>query len=465
MNFNTHQLKSISSYVDVVRNNYFRSYQQDWIDSFIHNRLTAIVGARQIGKSSTIAIASIIYATGYKIEEQAHNPSDVFIASKDLKTAKNIISMLNKHIDNIEQIYKLKIRNKKLGGIQEVVLLNGRKITSMPGTPNSLRGFTGCVIIDELSANNWDPEEILAEALSITSSDTRFKVIICTNADMEGSFVHDFFYSDKEDHATRRAMWSCFNTTIYDAYEELPSHIASIKDTISSNMWKRFYENAFLGAGSGLLDLIYLQSRVTTTKPNIGPLTFMGVDPGFSEQGNPTGIVIVTIDNNICYTIYEELMFSPSLDFLCQHIANLKKQFGCSKILIDQGTVGYHVLQNCKKLIGEISVEGISCTSKNQITWFNMLLNLLQDNKILFCNNKFIVQDLSSISMSGSSLIVPERPLGIYRTVEPFIAPNAKGYKIHADSAMALLMLMEIVNNYMNKHINIPGGFKRIGGR
>jgi hypothetical protein len=437
----------IQQYMSVVNSSQLRSYQKDWLSSSLANKNTAVLGARQIGKSTFIALAAITWGCGYVWEGVNYHASDTFIASKDLKTAKNIIAMVNKHLETIETLYGIRIRNSKLGGVNEVYLWNGRRIVSMPGTPNSLQGFTGNVIIDELSANNADPQEILAQAMSISSSNSKFKVVVCSNADIEGSFVHDFFYGDSQEATNRRSMWSCYNTNIYEAYDmTLPFHIQDIKDTISSNLWKRFYENEFLGSGSGLLTLPYLTSFVDTSYKaparSVRPYVIMGVDPGFSDNGNPTGIVVASINEGHVTVIHEELMFSPTVESLIDNLSNLRTLHGVNKTYIDQGSVGYHVVVKAKQLWGA-TVEGVSCSDKGQVTWFNMLVNLLQDKKVTFTNNKFLIQDLSCISLSGTKLIVPERPLSIYKTVEPYMIPTTGKYKIHADAGMAFLILMD----------------------
>ena len=452
-------ISKIDKYLQVLVSEVLRFYQRDWLSSILDNRYTGILSSRQLGKSLTIAISAIYLAIGFKNskgeEVQGHS---VFIASKDQKTAKNIISMINKQLDTIESLFGIKIRDQKLGGIAEIYLTNGSKIISMPGTPTSLQGFTGSVITDELSANSWDPDELMAQALSITSSNSKYRIVTCTNADVEGSYVHNFWFGESESFKQIRQNWKLFNLNIYDAYPEgLPDQIVQVKDSMSKSMWLRFYENTFLGEGTGLLETEYLRSRLSPLYPNKENhlwkegLNFLAIDPGFSEKGNPAGVVVINIKDGKTTVVYEDLWFALSIEETLDRLAHLKDKYNLKGMRVDQGTVGYHLHKDMVKKFGSMMVKPVSVTGPAQYSWFTSVINLLEDRKISFLHDKFVIQDLSSISLTGEKLIVPERPLSVYKPKEPVIFPKTGSYKIHADAGIALCMLIPDILEYSNK--------------
>lgn len=465
-------LIKINRYLSILVKEVFREYQKDWLDSMLNNKYTGILSSRQLGKSLTIAIASLYLALGYEDSAgktiKGHN---VFIVSKDARTSKNIIATINKQIDTIEKIFKIKIRSTKLGGIQEVFLLNNTKITSMPGTQSALQGFTGTVIIDELSANSWDCNELMAQAESVTIENDNYKIITCTNADVEGSYVHNFWYSDSEFWSTKRTVWKLFNLNIYDAYPDgLPDKILRVKASMAKSMWLRFFENTFLGEGTGLLETDYLRSRLLPNRFDLmdnswdDGINLLGIDPGFSQTGNPTGIAIVNIKDGKVTVIHEDLWFSPTIDELIDRVGDLKRKYNVKGIKVDQG-IFMDVRERLKLKFGDFIVEGMSVSGHNQYSWFHTIISLLEERKLNFVHDKFVIQDLSSISIAtdGNSgkykLIVPERPLSVYKTKDAVLLPNTQ-HRIHADSAMALLILIPDIIKYTSK--NQSFGFKQV---
>jgi phage FluMu gp28-like protein len=78
----------------------------------------------------------------------------------------------------------VRIMDSKLGSLSRIALINGRYIAAFSSNPDGVQGMTGHCIVDEWSKGDVDPEELLAQAASITASNPGFKVMLASNADM-----------------------------------------------------------------------------------------------------------------------------------------------------------------------------------------------------------------------------------------------------------------------------------------
>jgi hypothetical protein len=390
-------------------------------------------------------------AIGYELEDGTMVPaSDVLVVSKDRSTAKAIISMVRKHLDAAEQITGKKACRTDMGGMNDVYLTNGCRIVSMPGTPRSLQGFTGNVIVDELSANRWSIDEMMGQAMSVTSSRDYFKLVVVTNADVEGSYTHNFFESEEPYWTELRKPWLMKSINIYDAYPEgLPERLKKRKQGLSQAMWQRFYECKFIGSGAGLLDRE--QFKIVDALPAGKVRYCISVDPGFSDKGNPSGVSVLAFVEGKFYVVYANLWFNKTIDEQAEYIEQLIKVYRPEKLIIDRGAQGWGLAEKFKHLsICEPMSVNNTLISKS----FNTLLSILEDNKFLIVQSKtdkqeklpplvdtiHIIEDFCSIhSGDNETLEFPQRP--VKETDHHLLACGAlRTNKIHSDCLVSVLM-------------------------
>jgi hypothetical protein len=357
--------------------------------------------------------------------------------------------MVRKHLEIAETIEGKQILHKRLGGVQEAVLLNGTKIKAMPGTPKALQGFTGTVIVDEVSVSRFPQEDLLSQALSVSSSKTYMKVILVSNADFLGSFVYQFFYSQDTDWVKRRKEFVIDQVDIYDAHQQqLPSSIISIKNTMITSTWKRFYENQFLGTGFGIIERKDINKYIVDdNKFNKDDYMIMGIDPGFSEKGNPTGVVICACNSTRIKVVHADWWHGKDLTWQKNTIQQLAKEYKINKIVIDQGMAGYLLFQEVSKLSGIGKVDGISASQNYQETRWHMIEELINIGRIEFSSDSsdIIIDDIcSAVWDDKGRLLIPQRPF----------ADGRKG-SIHADSLLALMYVIEDASRKLDRSQNV----------
>jgi len=429
-----------------------RGYQASWLSSALSSTKFAALGARQIGKGWTVALVAITLAHGYVTASgEFVPPHDVIVLSKDQRTSKNMISMIRKHLDLCEQMFGV-ITSTRLGGLSEIYLEGRGKIVSMPGSPRSIQGFTGSVIIDELAANRWDPEELIAQGLSVTSSRNHFRFMLISNAGISGGFAHQFFEGDG-DWADRRKDFQIFSTTIYDAYPDgLPDRLLSLRRVISPKMWARFYENSFEGAGIGILERGQVRA-VTSAPKNLRMI--MGIDPGFSD--NPTGVIVAGVDQQGgIYIVYSDWWFSVGIDDQAARIKQLISHYRPAKTIIDRGMAGF-ALES--KFSGDTSIEFIGVNAPNKQRMLATTVDLIESGRVCVLseqtpprafrgNHEIFWNDLETIQWAengaldiGTTIVREGDAVAIQRGAKP-------GTRIHADTAMGFAYCAEWLSGF-----------------
>lgn len=413
---------SLLAYIEKTLTQVGRPYQREWFKTCLTKNYVGILGARQIGKSWALGLVALALANGGEFWGKKIRPHNVLIVSKDRETAKNIIAMIRKHLNTAEAAWGRRFDTSGIGGVGDVYLSSGGRIVAMPGTPRSLQGFTGSIIWDEVSANRWDMEEGFAQALSVTSGSPDFRLILASNADVSGSWVDQFWHNPE--WAKRREGWKLNITTILDAYPKgLPPRLKTRQVSMSPAMWSRYYMCQFPGLGAGVIprSQLSIHAKLSQGRGQI----LMGIDPGFSETGNPTGICIVEIDSGGVKVLHSDHWFGLPLEMQVLQIENLRKKYAVSKIYVDQGGPGWHLAQRVQ------GANKVSVGRDAQERWFQSLVDLVEGGRISFADGPVVDDVCSIIWDQNGRIIVPQRPV-----------QGGKG-RIHGDAALALLYLME----------------------
>ncbi len=442
-------------YIKLFLENQAKPWQYQTFQEIMDVPLYALIGSRQQGKSLLISLVAISLALGYEDKEGKRiPPADVLIVSKDRNTSVNIISMVRKHLEASEAITGRRAYRTDLGGKGDVYLTSGARIVSMPGTPRSLQGFTGNVIVDELSANRWSIDEMMGQAMSVTSARSYFKLIVVTNADVEGSYTHLFFESEEPRWVELRKNWVMKSVNIHDVYPNgLPERLELRRQAMSQAMWQRFYLNKFIGAGAGLIEkdqFILVDHMPIGVKSRY----CIAVDPGFSDKGNPTGVCVLGFAGGKYYVAHANLWFNKTIDEQERYIKQLISIYKPEKLLIDVGAQGFHL---GKKFEAYSIFEKVS-VSRNYIDKnFQTLLNLLESKKLYLVKEDLIDRQLplpvgheevltdfcSAVPglEQGSSIDFPQRV--VRETDFKLLKAGAlRTNKIHSDCLMSLMYCM-----------------------
>lgn len=411
---------NLASYHQFMMQHVFRPFQREVVQAVIRNNRVGVLGSRQIGKSYTLAYCSIMLACGW----EGVKGHDVKIISETDAKAKRIIDDVHKHIDKMETVVDA-MREPNRGGVAEVVLKNGSRISAMVGKPSALQAWSGSVIVDEFSLSRFDLEELLAQALIVASSASHLRTVIATNADREGSFVHKFWHTSK-----REGKWQLLEYNIHDVYPQgLPDQIEEIRKTIHPQLWQRFFLNQFTSGLAtcfepALIDNCIGQDLAMGVK-------VIGYDPGFSRHAS--GIVVCSVSDTISVHA-EEVLWNTPVEDQIDLIADLMRKHNATKVILDQGVGGLVVKQLLQNRFGHGAVKPMSVNRNKYELWRRKLERLIAEGKLHInehCTQ--LVQDLKTLEVDNRGFLkVPER--------------TWKDRVTHCDAAVALMMVTELLD-------------------
>ena len=411
---------TLAQYHQFMMQHVFRPFQRDIVGAVISNNRVGVLGSRQIGKSYALAYCSILLACGW----EGVKGHDVKIISETDNKAKRIIDDVHKHIDKMETVVG-PLREPNRGGVAEVVLKNGSRISAMVGKPSALQAWSGSVIVDEFSLSRFDLEELLAQALIVASSASHLRTVIATNADKEGSFVHRFWHTNKRD-----GNWLLLEFNIHDVYPAgLPDQIDQIRKTIHPQLWSRFFLNQFTSGLATCFEPALVDASVGGVVG--GGVKVIGYDPGFSKHAS--GIVVCSVSDGLC--VHEELLlWDTPVEQQIEHIERLMLKWNATKVVVDQGVGGLVVKQLMQNRFGAGAVKPMSVNRNKYEIWRRQLERLMMDNKLhIDVSCQHLIQDLKMLELDDRGFLkVPERVWGKHVT--------------HCDAAVALMMVTEFID-------------------
>jgi len=257
-------------------------YQQRWLEDL--SRFKIGMFARQTGKTFTATLEIILHCLD---AEAAGKKARWVILSRGERQAKEAMEEGCKH-----HLQALKIACNVLEipwdaatKALEITLPGGSRITALPVNPDTARGFSANVLLDEF-AFHQDSRKIWQALFPVISAGYQLRVISTPNG------KGNKFYELMTDQSLA-AIWSRHIVDIHAAVAQgLPRNIAELQAGINDDdAWAQEYELKWLDEASAWLDYDLISrcedegASVTPTavipaKAGIQPLAYLGVDIG-----------------------------------------------------------------------------------------------------------------------------------------------------------------------------------------
>lgn len=209
-------------------------------------RRMLVICSRQVGKSTTAALKALHVAT--------FTPGSLCL----------IFSPSQRQSD--ELLVKVRTFYKQLGAAKaskdsgsELVLENGSRIVSLPGSESSTRGFSAArlLILDEAARAS---DDLLAAALPMVGPDGQL-MVMSTPYGRRG-----FFYDLHEDTANG---YERHKITCYESEQYTPERIAEVKGSLGSYVFASDYECSFEDTDAQLFGTEMVRAMFT---PAVEPL-------------------------------------------------------------------------------------------------------------------------------------------------------------------------------------------------
>ncbi|MDA8087611.1 MAG: terminase family protein [Nitrospiraceae bacterium] len=202
-------------------------YQRAWIEDASSKKIW--LAARQVGKSFTLAMEAVVDAL------QAKSVNIILSASQ--RQSKEVMQKVYSHLRVMRAMTADEIAANETK--EEVTLRNGSRIICLPASPDTVRGFSGNVFLDEFAFHR-DAQEIWRAMYPTTTRS--YKSRISSTPHGKSNLFYLLWSRGEADGFSRH------RTDIYDAVAAgLPVKIEDLRAGIlDTDSWAQEYECQFI---------------------------------------------------------------------------------------------------------------------------------------------------------------------------------------------------------------------------
>jgi phage FluMu gp28-like protein len=378
-------------------------YQRRWINDT--SRLKIGLWARQVGKSFATAFESVYDCfvnpgSSWLIMSAGQRQSDEWLLK-----AVQIVQAAFASIEGVVPGVKLPRVTAS-----EIVFSNGSRILSLPANPDTARGYTANLILDEFAMHE-DDVGIWAAVLPSIGNELKSKMkvrVVSTPKGMSNKFA-DLWHGDDG--------WSKHKIDIYDAQKQgLPVDIDFLKRSLGDDdLFRQEYLCEFLANDTIYfpMDLIH-KCECDEVKDDGKSDLAIGVDIGRSHD-----LTCISTSNlaggrvSFCdVETLERLQFAEQRSILFDRLRNPRVRI----CLIDQTGIGMQLAEEaCVAFPGK--VEPVTFNNAVKTSLFQTMKRGMEDGRVVLPHDRLLRDDIYAIhrkiSTGGSiQFVAPRRPDG-----------------------------------------------------
>lgn len=354
-------------------------YQKLWLAD--KSRFKIGMFARQTGKTFTTTLELVDDCFE---AEAAGGRSRWVILSRGERQAKEAIEEgVKKHC----KAYALGIKEvegefKGAGGerytMLDVLLPGGSRITALPANPDTARGFSANVFLDEF-AFHADSRKIWTALFPVISNGWKLRVTSTPNG------KGNKFYELMTDQALD-AVWSRHLCDIYRAVADgLPRNIEEMRVALNDeDAWAQEFELKWLDEASAWLsfDLIDACEHDQAGRPELytGGPCYVGVDIGIRND-----LFVIWVLERVGDVLWTREIITRKRAPFAEQDALLDEVFRRYRVLrvcMDQTGMGEKPVEDAQRRHGTSRVEGVIFTAANKLTLATAGKEAFEDRKI-----------------------------------------------------------------------------------
>ncbi len=408
----------------VVRSPYvFYPYQRRWVET--KARFKVGMFARQTGKTFTTTYEIAQDCLLADTEEQ--RARWVILSRGERQAREAMEEGVKRHCQALGALVRAvetEWRGEATYKALEVVFPHGSRITALPANPDTARGFSANVFLDEF-AFHADSRKIWAALFPVISAGWRLRVVSTPNG--KGNKFYDLMTSDDP-------VWYRQVTDIYEAVNDgLPRDIEELKRALGDpDAWAQEYELKWLDEASAWLpyDLINACEHPEAGDPAgyTGGPAFVGVD--IAARNDLFVIWVVEAVGDVLWT--REVIARRRISFAEQDelLDDVFRRYRVVRCAMDQTGMGEKPVEDARRRHGSLRVEGVLFTGPVKMLLATEGKEAFEDRKIR------IPQGDVALRADLHSLKKVTGPTGTPR----FVVDQESGPHSHADRAWACFL-------------------------
>ncbi len=440
--------------------------QRAYVDDV--SRFKAAMFARQSGKTfgSTLEIVD----SCLDAEAEGRSERWVILSRGERQAGEAMNAGVKVHLDNYQTAFKaLEYDWEATTRALEVVLPGGSKITALPANPDTARGFTANVLLDEF-AFHADSRAIW-QALFPVVSKPGLKLRVVSTPNGKGNKFYELMTMGDE-HALRETGnviaegWSLHSCDIYQAVAGgLDRDIDELKAAIGDpEAWAQEFELQWLDSAHAWLpfDLIDAAEHDAAGDPNAyaGGICYVGID--IAARNDLFVIAIVEPRGDVHWV--REIIERRGATFAEQDqlLDEVMRGYTVGRVCIDQTGMGEKPVEDAKRHYGDYRVEGVLFSAASKQLMATRAREAFEDRRVRIpAGSPDLRADLHSLKRiqlpSGNIRFDADRDAGSHadRTWSLFLALHA------ADNSDYQPYAYEPVRKVTedDRDIRITGGF------
>ncbi len=275
----------------------------------------------------------------------------------------------------------------------EVAFPNGSRITALPANPDTARGFSANVILDEFAFHAKSREIWAALFPVISKGQQKLRVISTPNG--KGNKFYELM-------TAQDSVWSRHVVDIYEAVRQgLDRDIDMLrKGMADEDAWKQEYELQWMDEASAWLDydLIASCEHPAAGLPSLyqGGPCFVGVD--VAARNDLFVVVVLEEVGDVLWT--REVIAKKRISFAEQdHILDdVYRRYRVVRSRHDQTGMGEKPVEDAKRRHGESRVEGVLFTPASKLDLATSLKERFQDKRLRIAAGDVVLRaDLHAI--------------------------------------------------------------------
>lgn len=360
-------------------------YQREALQGIKSHKYSVLLWCRQAGKSFVLALFAIERA----VEINGHT---VIVISPSERQSKEFMEKVRLHLSAIKTL-KIEFFEDVVANVLEAKFPNGSRIIAVPSKPETVRGFSGDVIMDEASFFDRGHEVYQAVFPTITRK-PEYKLVAISTPRSKKDVFYFLWHSAEGD-----PLWFRMHLNIYEAAEKgLKVNIEELKRGIKSERaWRTEYLCEFLDEEEVLLpyELITAceeDTRVDDLRALSGEL-YVGVDIG--RRHDLTAVAVCEKLGSVLYLRKLEVLrgvpFSEQAKVI-DHIAAYAR-----RVAIDETGLGMQLSEELERRWGTVRIRRVYFTARVKEELAERLKVKFQDRTIRIFSDNDLREELHSI--------------------------------------------------------------------
>lgn len=339
-------------------------YQKKWL--LDDRRYKIGMFARQTGKTFTTTLELVDDC--FEVEARGGRTRWVILSRGERQAKEAIDEGVKKHAKAYNMAVKeiegeFKGADKQSYTMLDVVLPGGSKITALPANPDTARGFSANVFLDEF-AFHADSRKIWTALFPVISNGYKLRITSTPNG--KGNKFYELM-TDKK----LAGVWSRHQVDIYRAVKDgLPRNVNEMRAALNDeDAWAQEFELKWLDEASSWISFELIDGvehdRAGISENYTGGPCYVGVD--ISIRNDLFVIWVFEQVGDVLWT--REIIARKRIKFSEQDalLADVFRRYKVIRCCMDQTGMGEKPVEDAKAAHGEDRVEGVLFTAPNKL--------------------------------------------------------------------------------------------------